>query len=154
MNRHTKTRKITANGIARPQYAPLLVPTLQLIAGRVSILRSDAWLLLNLHLERNPTGPHRRDISVRQSFFEHILKYASNRPAAMNPPQNPGPLNFQVDPFNPPHINQNINNEVNVTRYHLWESAYQFFHRCNSDDYGSLTSYFSLEWPHAATNGS
>ena len=134
MPKHCKTHKITARGLTHQAYAPLVVPVLQDIANRVAYLWSDGWLLLNLHLERNPSGPHRLDVHVIQSYFEHVLKYCTNRPQGMNAPQNPGPINIAVNPLNPAAVPDNAITR-GIARFYLHETAYSFFQRCNSEDY-------------------
>ena len=134
MQQFCKTRKSTI-ALTRVHHRPMLEPLLLNLAEQSSLLRSDAWLALNLHLERNPTGINRHDVEISQSFFEPLLKYSTDRPAAMNQPANPGPV-----VFNPAIPFQRLPNTTLICRFHLHDTIYNYYKPINSDFYGLLCS--------------
>ena len=132
MEKFCKTSKSTISCI-QPHYRQMLEPMLLNLSTEVSLLRSDAWLCLNLHLERNPTGPNRHDMEISQSFFEHLLKYNTARTANFQnrQPPNPGAVAYNAAiPFN------RLPNTTLISRFYLHETVYLFFKPINSLHYG------------------
>jgi hypothetical protein len=58
-----KTRHRMAHTLLRPEYQNMKT-ILRELAEDISTLKADSWLLLHLHLERNPTGLLRHDFIV------------------------------------------------------------------------------------------
>jgi hypothetical protein len=102
MESYSRTIKCTIRGAVQPLYANIIPAALLRIAAEISLVTSDGWLALAMHLERNPTGKQSSltytihspnpylyklagadglDIDFSgncQSFFTHLLKYVSD----------------------------------------------------------------------------
>ena len=61
---YSRTRKATLRQALQPRYRGILDYVISDLAEELSVLRSDAWLALQLHMERNPSGNLAFDVDV------------------------------------------------------------------------------------------
>ncbi|ORY48338.1 hypothetical protein BCR33DRAFT_848342 [Rhizoclosmatium globosum] len=143
-NNFHRTRHVGARQATRPELRCVMGPLLQEFARNVSLLRSDAMLAINLHLERNPTGHDHLDIEFSESFFQFALKYASGNLLANNY-HAPLPIGFVLpgNPVGTPYIlpvgaalQAHQNTRRSVTRHYLLETFQNFHHPFSCDNNG------------------
>ena len=135
---YCRTRKATLRSGVMPHYRDILPRIISETAERFSILRSDAWLALELHSERNPTGSYSYDVEVSQSFFEHVLKYCSSRDRNINVPPVWVPPNPNLLLPNAPYVpfvNANHAATRPISLRTLWETCYNFVHPAMGGEY-------------------